>query len=139
MFSRFRLHIVTAVLGSLVYFWLMADNWQSAVMFGVLYLLFSITFDWILEKIKKKPVQPAAATEEDVTDLLNALGGVNNIESVDSESNRLKIEVNDYDAINQDALKDVAKDGASLTGHQIQITVGENASVMKEAINELKR
>ena len=130
MNKRIIFHLIFAIIFAVGYY-LLVDGADilEAVMFVVVYLVFSILLEFVRHKTRKKAeqIRSTVADNEKVKALIEALGGSENIVSADSESSRVKIAIRDIDLIDQDKLKEVALDGAYLSGNQLQLTIGANS------------
>lgn len=69
--------------------------------------------------------------------ILDALGGVSNVTSVEPCITRLRVEVTDAKAVDEPALKEAGALGVVWTGRIIQVILGPGADDMAAAIDAL--
>ena len=139
MGKRMIYHIVFAVILAFAYYAFFADaEMIDGIVFAIIYLVFSILFDFILEKIRSKRNKAGVTTasHSKVEAFIAAIGGAKNITSADSESSRVKVLIEDVDLIDQDKLKELALDGAYLAGNQLQVTMGTSSDDFVRQIRE---
>ncbi len=120
-------------------FWLIVGPTIGALYFGVFYTLIP------LFNLKT----PGRETEEEMTadtaaaglsqgsrsvEILAALGGVNNIESLDACITRLRLEVRSPELVNKDALKRQGCSGVMMNGKNIQAVFGVQSDKIKDEI-----
>jgi len=140
MGRRMIYHAVFAVILAFAYYaFLDGALMTEAIVFAIIYLVFSILFDFILEKIrsKKNKTQIRTVDHTKVEAFIEAVGGAENITGTDSESSRVKVFIADADLIDQDKLKELALDGAYLAGNQLQITMGVSSDDFAHQIREV--
>ena len=75
--------------------------------------------------------------EENTHIILKALGGENNIVSVDSCITRLRVEVKDKSKVDKDTLKVLGAAGIMEVGNGIQAIFGAKADRYKNALNDI--
>jgi len=121
------LYLVFAIIGAFAYY-LLFDNALviEAITFAVIYFLVSIGLNLALVKIKANKNNNRAPTvsSEKVAAFIEAIGGIENIAQLDSQSSRLKVKLNDLDLLNQERLTALEFGGAYLAGDQLQVTIG---------------
>lgn len=74
--------------------------------------------------------------EEFINNLLNILGGNNNIKEVSVDNGRLKFLVDDLDKVNLNSLKEVSTSGVFVTGNVIKTLFKLDSQTIKKAIEE---
>ncbi|MFW0108860.1 glucose PTS transporter subunit EIIB [Rothia sp. P6271] len=73
----------------------------------------------------------------DAEKILEALGGADNVEEIEGCITRLRVEVDDAEAVNQDALKAMGVHGVVVLGSAVQVVVGPVADTLAEDIQDL--
>ena len=72
--------------------------------------------------------------------IYEGLGGKDNVTSIDNCVTRLRVEVKDMDAVDQDKIKATNVPGINVVGkHSIQVVVGTNVQFVADEINKLHR
>jgi glucose-like phosphotransferase system IIB component len=80
------------------------------------------------------------ARDQRVANLIVALGGVDNLTSVDACITRLRLDVKDRSAVNDDALrKDLGAAGVVGKGKNVQVIFGAEADIFKTEIKNVKK
>jgi len=139
MGRRMIFHVIFAIIGAFAYYLFFdAVLISDAIIFAIIYLVFSFLLDFIRNKIrsKKNKTQVNSIDHAKVKAFIEAVGGTENITSTDSESSRVKVVIKDVDLIDQDKLKELALDGAYLAGDQLQMTIGESSGEFSRQIRE---
>ncbi|MGL5506351.1 MAG: glucose PTS transporter subunit EIIB [Paraclostridium sp.] len=75
--------------------------------------------------------------EENAPEVINALGGEENLVSVDACITRLRVEVKDKTKVDKDKLKALGAVGVMEVGNGIQAIFGAKADAYKQQINRL--
>ncbi|WP_194949274.1 PTS transporter subunit EIIB [Actinomyces trachealis] len=73
----------------------------------------------------------------DIRAIVAALGGAENIDSLEPCTTRLRVEVLDPSRLDRAALRRAGTHGASAIGRVIQVIVGPNADIISTDIAEL--
>jgi len=138
MSKRIIFHIIAGIIGAIIYYMFFdGTTLVQAFLFILVYVGFSLLFDFVIEKRRAKLDQATATVDhEKVKAFIEAVGGAKNISSTDHESSRLKIVINEVDLIDKEKLKALALDGAYLSGDQLQVTIGANSSDFSRQIKE---
>ncbi|MEK3889937.1 N-acetylglucosamine-specific PTS transporter subunit IIBC [Bacillus sp. FSL K6-3431] len=72
--------------------------------------------------------------------IYEGLGGDDNVTSVDNCTTRLRVEVKDMDAVNQNKIKNTGVPGINIVGKQsIQVIVGTNVQFVADAIDKIRK
>lgn len=71
--------------------------------------------------------------QQKAAEIVAGLGGAQNIRTLEPCITRLRVEVNDADAVDEDALKRVGAFGVVTVGSTIQVVVGPEADEIAEA------
>ena len=140
MNKRILINVICAVIFSFGYYFMIDDvQIGQAIVFGFIYLGLSVIIDFISARIraKKNNAQTTTVDQELVMSFIETLGGAKNIISTSSESNRLKVVIQDVDLINQEKLKELALDGAYLSGNQLQVKIGPGSNDFSQKIEKL--
>ncbi|GHO82104.1 PTS transporter subunit EIIC [Dictyobacter formicarum] len=106
--------------------------------------------DWILPESQRKPVArkdaTSVATEEPedkettlAREVLSALGGKENIESLEGCITRLRIFVNQSDKIDEPRLKSLGASGVIKKGKIVQVVMGTQSDRIASRINRLRK
>ncbi|WP_030013758.1 MULTISPECIES: glucose PTS transporter subunit EIIB [Micrococcales] len=73
----------------------------------------------------------------DPKNILEALGGAENVEDIEGCITRLRTEVGDSSLVNQEALKSMGAHGVVVSGSMVQVVVGPQAENIAEDIQDL--
>lgn len=73
--------------------------------------------------------------EQKAAGIVAGLGGAPNIRTLEPCITRLRVEVNDVDAVNEEALKESGAFGVVTVGSTIQVVVGPEADEIAAATN----
>ncbi|UHA74848.1 glucose-specific PTS transporter subunit IIBC [Paenibacillus sp. 481] len=79
----------------------------------------------------------AGAKEELPRNILNALGGKDNISSLDACITRLRVQVNDAKQVDKDRLKELGAAGVLDVGNSVQAIFGTRSETIKHQMNEI--
>ncbi|OYZ24715.1 MAG: PTS glucose transporter subunit IIA [Bdellovibrio sp. 28-41-41] len=120
-------------------FWLIVGPIMGALYFSVFYTLIPMLN---LKTPGRETEEDMAATAAQVTttgagraaDILVALGGASNIESLDACITRLRLVVNNTDKVNKEALKGLGSAGVMITGKNVQAIFGVESDKIKDQI-----
>ncbi|MGL4847595.1 MAG: PTS transporter subunit EIIC [Clostridium sp.] len=133
-------------------------KWFMVLLVGAVYaVVYYFLFSFIIKKFNLKT--PGRDSEEKETKLftkkdfqgsnsgdeiqvnaplvLNALGGENNIVSVDACITRLRVEVKDKSLVEKDTLTDLGAAGVVEVGNGVQVIFGAKANSYKNEINSI--
>lgn len=129
-------------------------GWPIAVAFAAFYFaLYYFIFKWAIKKFDVKTpgreevmVLDTATEEQDDfatlssykgLQMLKALGGKENIISIDNCVTRLRLELNDVSCINEDEIKNAGGIAVvHLDEHTIQVIVGTQVYALRKQINK---
>lgn len=112
-------------------------------------LIYYFGFRFAIQKFNlltpgREAAVPAAATGMKTTSskelprgILNALGGRNNIISLDACITRLRVQVKDVKDVNKEQLKELGASGVLKVGNSIQAIFGTRSEAIKHQINQL--
>ena len=92
-----------------------------------------------LKKKTKKQINLTgsdAISHQKALDFIQALGGVNNIEGVDSCMSRVRINIHDVDRIDQQQIQNLGASGLFMSGNQIQAIFGSESTLISEEIEK---
>lgn len=70
----------------------------------------------------------------DINKLIDGLGGMKNIKSVDASLSSLKVTIDNKELINQDLIKSLGAKGLMISAQKVSIIFGDNANAIKEAM-----
>lgn len=130
-------------------------GWPIAIAFAAFYFaLYYFIFKWSIQRFDIKTPgreEVMAISEEDTKDMddfaalssykgiqmLKALGGKDNIVSIDNCVTRLRLELNDVNLIDEDAIKNAGGIAVvHLDEHTIQVIVGTQVYALRKQINK---
>lgn len=121
------------------YLWLLGPIW------GILYFL---VFTYFIKKFnletpgrEKSESQPTTSLSESTTDefsekLISALGGQNNIKSLDACITRLRIQLLSKELVKQDEFKKLGAAGSVVVGDGIQVIFGPQSENIKSQLEK---
>ena len=75
--------------------------------------------------------------EKKALDFIQALGGIGNIEAVDSCMSRVRANINDADQIDQLQIQSLGASGVFMSGSQIQAIFGDDSMLIKKEIDKI--
>ncbi len=120
-------------------FWLIVGPIIGALYFGVFYTLIPLlnlktpgreTEEELAATAASSPTQGTSRA----ADILVALGGASNIESLDACITRLRLVVKSAEKVNKDALKSLGSSGVMITGQNVQAIFGVESDKIKDQI-----
>ena len=123
--------------------------WYFVILVGlVLSVIYYFGFRFMIRKFNlKTPGREDDVKEDgDLSDLeqgeladeiLNALGGKENLKSLDACITRLRIQVKDINKVDKDKLKELGAAGVMVVGDNIQAIFGTKSDTLKSEINEI--
>lgn len=121
--------------------WLIVGPIIGALYFGTFYTLIPLLN--LKTPGRESEEETAAANTTTISsgsrsgDILVALGGTANIQSIDACITRLRLVVHSQDKIDQDALKKLGCAGVMMTGKNVQAVFGVNSEKIKDEIKKL--
>ncbi|AMO57610.1 hypothetical protein GZ77_14395 [Endozoicomonas montiporae] len=109
---------------------------------AIYYFVFRFTIHYFNLKTPGREDQPVsneklAVTPELARNLVHALGGNNNLKTIDACITRLRISVNDADVVDQERLKALGARAVVVVGKNLQIIFGPQSESIKTQIVEL--
>ena len=125
-------------------------NWLNVVWVGIVYfVVYYFLFRFLIQKYNfitpgreddeadtklytRKDVN--AAKQNRSADILNALGGKENIKTLDCCATRLRVAVNNPDAVSETALKATGAAGVIKKGEGVQVIYGPKVTVIKSEL-----
>jgi PTS system N-acetylglucosamine-specific IIC component len=122
------------------------------LVFGVLYY---VTFSWVIRhydlptigryeegeaSVEAPAARAAAETEEShhAIQVADALGGFDNLLSIDNCATRLRLEVADPDLVDEQALKSLGARGVFRAGKNLQVVIGTQVEFLAGEMRRLK-
>ena len=121
-----------------IYFWTLVGPAVGATYFGVFY--------WLIGLLDIKTPGREVETEYDNQNIqasdrsihiLAALGGAENIQSIDACITRLRLNIKNTQLINQDKLKSLGASGTMIAGSSVQVIFGVESDSLKDQIKTL--
>ena len=113
---------------------LMETTHIVVICLGVL-VLFLIGLALFLIKKKRKP-KGVKVNNEFIDTLVSYYGGIDNINSVEVENSRLKIEVNDLDNVNLELIKSNSESGVFVTGNIVKTLYKLSSDQIKKSLDQ---
>lgn len=120
--------------GIFVSSWFMANLWWIALL--VLLLVFAIAY--ILISGKKKPIKSEIDNSE-IENLIQVLGGIDNIEEISLEGSRLKALLKNLKKCEYKSLKEHGASGIFVSGKQIKFILPKSANQLINIIQAKKK
>lgn len=74
-----------------------------------------------------------------IENIINALGGKDNIKNVNACFSRLRVDVKDASIVNKEDFKNLQNSGVSILGQNVQIIYGNRAVAIKESVLKMLR
>ena len=105
------------------------------IIIGVAILVLLLVVAFIIFKKKKNPNSKIKVDDEFINNLIGYLGEIKNVNNVNVDNGRLKIEVNDLDIVKLDEIKSLALNGVFVTGNVIKILFKYDSNTIKKAID----
>jgi len=135
-------YIITSVVFFLLTMYIGGRNMQENIISTLIFITFYITFDslWRFIKAKKqKNDTQSTATIDDafIDQLVDALGGIENITQATSEVSRVKITLKSATEIDTPKIEALNLSGIFVTGENVQITLGEKSNAIANIIHEM--
>lgn len=119
-------------------FWLIVGPVIGALYFGVFYTLIPMlnlkTPGRETEEELATMATPSTQGTSRAADILVALGGADNINSLDACITRLRLVVKSTDQVNKEALKRLGSSGVMITGQNVQAIFGVESDKIKDQI-----
>ncbi len=105
------------------------------IIIGAAILVLLLVVAFIIFKKKKNPNSKIKVDDEFINNLIGYLGEIKNVNNVNVDNGRLKIEVNDLDIVKLDEIKSLALNGVFVTGNVIKILFKYDSNTIKKAID----
>lgn len=105
------------------------------IIIGAAILVLLLVVAFIIFKKKKNPNSKIKVDDEFINNLIGYLGEIKNVNNVNVDNGRLKIEVNDLDMVKLDEIKSLALNGVFVTGNVIKILFKYDSNTIKKAID----
>ena len=103
---------------------------------AIIVVLLAITF--VLIKLSKSKGTKTKIDSEFINNLVNILGGTNNVLSVTNDNGRIKFELEDLEKANLNGLKELSQSGVFVTNNTIKTLFPHDAKTISNAIKQLK-
>ena len=106
-------------------------------------LLYFTTFYWLIKlfdfktpgrEVESTESQSFSSSTDKARAVLVALGGKENITHLDACITRLRLELNNVDIVDREALKSMGSSGVMVSGHNMQVIFGPESDSLKEEI-----
>jgi PTS system glucose-specific IIC component len=127
-------------LGNPMMFWLVVGPIMAVLYFTVFYFTISL-FNFETPGRGSDAVEAENDTPIDkdqrAAEVLSALGGSENLESVNACITRLRLEVIDNSKINEKELKKLGASGVMKSGSSVQVVFGPESDALKDEIKDI--
>ena len=84
---------------------------------------------------KKATIEHVVVDEVFISDLLNGLGEIENIENVSIDNGRLKFKVKDLDLLKPELLKKISTSGVFITGSNVKLLFKYDSAIILDELN----
>ena len=98
-----------------------------ASIFFLIYMVAGISLDYFLQKRQLTPTTSTTVEPEKVLKLIDAVGGVENIVTIEADGMRLSIRLMSSDKVDNDALKAAGFLSGSLSDHTLTLRLEHDA------------
>ncbi len=131
-------------------------NWPNVIWFGIIWaIIYYVVFRFCITKFhvaipgmeddddsssvttKESKSEKNSSLHEQSEQIITALGGANNIESVEACATRLRISVKDNSVVNKQVLKDVGATAVLDVSGGLQAVYGGKADLFSQEINDI--
>lgn len=124
-------------------------NWIMVPIIGILWsFLYYFTFSFLIKKFNFKTPgrgnekleegnSPTENGTERAERIVQALGGMNNLDTVDCCATRLRVTVKQADLVDESALESTGSKGVIKKGNGIQVIYGPQVTIIKNEIEEM--
>lgn len=112
------------------------DEILISILVAVGVIAITVTFfvvEYFIKKNKKIKID-----ESFIDKLVNALGGISNIQAVSNEHGRVIFNLDDLDLIKADDLKQLTTTGVFITGNNVKMLFQYDSNIVKNTIKNLK-
>ncbi len=110
------------------------DTKYIILIIGLVIILALLLLMFLLKK-KKKPT----ISIEESSEIINALGGITNIQSYEAKVSRINIFVNDIDIVDADKIKAISGCGIILVNNKVQIILKDNVANFNDILTDLEK
>lgn len=111
-------------------------NMMLPVLIGIIVGIIAVILLIVL-LLKRKPKGKIKVDESFINELINNYGGKNNIIKVSVDNARLKIEVNDLDLVDLNAIKQTSESGVFVTGNIIKTLFKFDSKLIKSSLDKI--
>lgn len=130
-------------LGNPMMFWLVVGPIMALLYFTVFYFTIPL-FNFETpgrgsDELEDTETNKAADKNQRAADILAALGGDENLESVDACITRLRLEVLDNSIIDEKKLKNLGASGVMKSGSSVQVVFGPESDALKDKIKKIMK
>jgi len=127
-------------LGNPWMFWLVVGPIMAVLYFTVFYFTIPL-FDFATpgrgSDVQESETETSVNKDQRVVNILAALGGSENLESVDACITRLRLEVIDNSVIDEKKLKSLGASGVMKSGSSVQVVFGPESDALKDKIQNI--
>jgi PTS system glucose-specific IIC component len=127
-------------LGNPMMFWLVVGPIMAVLYFTVFYFtipLFNFETPGRGSDAEDSAADEPVSKDQRAADVLAALGGSENLESVDACITRLRLEVLDNSVLDEKELKRLGASGVMKSGSSVQVVFGPESDALKDKIKSL--
>ena len=115
------------------------DNiiWLSITL-AVIVLILLIVLIKVIKTIKKHKKPRIKIDENYVVELINLFGGKENIDSIDVDGNKLKVDAKDLELVNLEGIKEKANSGVFVVNNTIKTLFMYDSETLRKELNKYK-
>jgi phosphotransferase system IIB component len=116
------------------------EPWIIALLCGIGVVVIAaivLIIDFVVLKGNNKPKHIKVDDERFTNNLINLLGGKDNIEEVTVDNGRLKFQVADLDTVDLEGIKTIATSGVFVTGNIIKTLFKLDSQIIKKALDNI--
>ncbi|MEG0750043.1 MAG: glucose PTS transporter subunit EIIB, partial [Carnobacterium sp.] len=122
-------------------------HWMYVIVIGIVwFFLYYFTFKFLILKFnfktpgrtdKLEVAESKEKPEGRALNIINALGGEENLVNVDNCATRLRVTVKDGTKVNEAQLQETGSKGVVIKGNGVQVIYGPQVTVIKNEVTEL--
>lgn len=115
------------------------DNiiWLSITL-AVVVLILLIVLVKVIKTVKKHKKPKLKIDENYIAELINLFGGKTNIDSIDVDGNKLKVEAKDLELVNLEGIKEKANSGVFVVNNTIKTLFMYDSETLRKELNKYK-
>lgn len=115
------------------------EPWFIGLLCGIGVIVIGIIALIVILSVRKGKNKPKHIKVDDefINNLLNLLGGKDNIEEVTVDNGRLKFKVTELDSVDLEGIKTIATSGVFVTGNIIKTLFKLDSQIIKKALDNI--